>query len=177
MGIWERPASASSFPLPNGYSRIFKQKSHLRCPPLPFGHNALLSCSVTYSVALAPGSSLHPPTLRPGGLDVTPTPSLLTPRAFTPCQPSGRQTLHGTGQGKQTMPGSCDYCSVVPVDVSPSFRPHPPVTYCQGLSHLIWSRSLPLQSSDTSRRPLPLLFQFASFPSGSTIDPFLRLPA
>lgn len=103
--------------------------------------------------------------------DVTPKPSLLTPRAFTPCQPSGRQTLHGTGQGKQTMPGSCDYCSVVPVDVSPSFRPHPPVTYCQGLSHLIWSRSLLLQSSDTSRRPLPLLFQFASFLSGSTIDP------
>lgn len=64
------PASASSFPLPNGYSRMFKQKCHLRCPPLPFGHSVLLSCSVTYSVASATGSSLHPPTLRPGGLDV-----------------------------------------------------------------------------------------------------------
>lgn len=128
MGVWG-PASPAPCLFPNGYSHIIKCSWPLRSPRLPSGHSPSacplsLTPSCPASVAGSQSSLSYP---RPGGLHVlgmSPlVSSIITPRPFTPLQMYGRQTAWPC-RGNTTR-GSCDYCSVGPLDASPPSRPHP----------------------------------------------------
>lgn len=93
VGGWELPAPPSSFPLPNGYSHIFKQKCHQPlCCPAPSPTDSWLCCFSSWlrspppypqaSTSLPSGLvawiswRCHPSTQPPNSQGIHPTPNV-----------------------------------------------------------------------------------------------------